>query len=836
MSGASFTLRQLADAVPGLQLVRQESSALEFQDFAFDSRRLSEGGQALFVALRGAQRDGHTFLTDAHEKGVRNFLVADAAAVPAPANVLQTADPLAALQAIAAWYRSQLPYPLIAITGSNGKTIVKEWLASVLEPALRLGKSPSSYNSQLGVPLALLDLPPSADYGVIEAGISLPGEMQRLQAMIQPQIGIMTHFGDAHAEGFSSDTERLYEKLRLFQGCRHLLLSADEPQVLAAARALKVPLLTVGRAANADLRLLSLTPDADGLRLELQEGQSPAVSLHIRTTGDAALENSLLVVLAARHLGLDWTQIQHEMALLLPVSMRTEWITDNPDLSIINDTYTADRASVRNAFSLLASAKGQAGRALVLTDMEHLGSSQAEIQREVLLDAEARFGRENISLIGPVFQEIAAKFPGIAAYADTQAFLLDFQYERYKGKTVLLKGARKFALERVVPHLSRRAVATWFKINMNHLAHNFRRFRSWIPADVRLMAMVKAFSYGSGTWEIAQALEQEGVDMLAVAYTSEGIALRTRGIRVPILIMNADTDNMEQLFRFRLEPEVYGLDFLRTYARLGRSLEKGSPFDHRPGQALRVHIKVDTGMHRLGFPWDDPAPLREFLTHHPEIELASVMSHLAGADEPDLDAYTLEQVRRFEAFYAGLGFDPADGPPRHILNTAGILRFPQFAWEMVRLGIGLYGVSPVEGHDGELLEVGSLHTVITQVHDYPPGTPIGYACSEMTTQAARIATIPVGYADGIRRSLSNGVGSFLVRGQRAPVIGRVCMDMLMLDVTHIPEAQAGDEVVLIGRQGKEQITVAELARLCQTIPYEILTGISQRVRRVYVRE
>jgi Alr-MurF fusion protein len=827
MSGTSFTLRHLADAVPALQLVRQESPAQEFQDFAFDTRRLSDGGQALFVALRGTQRDGHAFISDAYEKGVRNFLVVDAAAVPAPANVVQAADPLAALQAIAAWYRSQLPYPLIAITGSNGKTIVKEWLASVLEPAFRLGKSPSSYNSQLGVPLALLELPAQADYGVIEAGISLPGEMQRLHAMVRPEIGIMTHFGDAHAEGFASDAERLLEKLRLFQGCRHLLLSADDTRVLTAARQLDLPLRTVGRSPESDLRLLWIAPAAEGLDLTLQEVGHNAVHLHLSTTGDAALENSLLVVLAARHLGLDWAQIQRELDLLLPVSMRTEWITDNPDLSIINDTYTADRASVRNAFSLLAGARGHEGRALVLTDMEHLGPNQASVQRDVLRDAEGRFGRAHIQLIGPVFQRIAAEFPGIAAYADTQAFLSDFQYERYKGKTVLLKGARKFALERVVPHLSRRAVATWFKINMNHLSHNLRRFRAWLPPEVKLMAMVKAFSYGSGTWEIAQALEQEGVDALAVAYTSEGIALRTHGIRVPILIMNADTDSMEQLFRFRLEPEVHGLDFLRTYTRLGRNLDQGS---------LRVHIKVDTGMHRLGFPWDDPAPLREFLAQHPEVELASVMSHLAAADEPGLDAYTLEQVQRFESFYAGLGFSSQDGPPRHILNTAGILRFPQYAWEMVRLGIGLYGVSPLDGHDSELLEIGSLHTVITQIHHHPPGTPIGYACSETTQAEARIATIPVGYADGIRRSLSNGVGSFLVRGQRAPVVGRVCMDMLMLDVTHIPEAQAGDEVVLIGRQGKDQVTVAELARLCQTIPYEILTGISQRVRRVYVRE
>ena len=828
MSNVLFSVGTLADEVVGLELVRLDFPELTFTEFAFDSRRLPDAGETLFVALAGEQRDGHHFVADAYDRGVRHFLVARAEVVPGPANVLVSADPLGALQAIAAWHRGRLDYPILALTGSNGKTIVKEWLASVLEPALRLGKSPGSYNSQLGVPLAVLDLPMGVDLGLVEAGISRPGEMERLAALIRPNLGIMTHFGDAHAEGFASEGEKLREKLLLFKGCEMVLLASDNPQVLGGVRDLGVPFKTVGTREGDDLQIQGVEAVGNGVAVTLMEkGAFGAEVVELPFGGDAAFENALLVVLAARHLGLDWETLRQELRQLLPVSMRTEWITDNPELSIINDAYNADRASVRNAFSLLEGARGHVGKAVILTDLEHLGAAQEAAQSVVLKDAVGRFGAEALTLIGPVFERLAGEVKGVRAYRDTNTFLGAFDYDRFKGKTVLLKGARRFALERVVPHLSRRAVATWFKVNMNHLAHNLRKFRGRVGPGTKLMAMVKAFSYGAGTWEIAQALEQEGVDYLAVAYTSEGIALRTRGIRVPIMIMNADTDSMEQLFRFELEPEVYGLDFLRTYVRLGRSLGVGK---------MRVHLKVDTGMHRLGFLWDEVDGLKAFLAQHPEVEVVSVMSHLASSDEPSLDAYTFSQIDRFEAFYKAMDFVEGAGPMRHVLNTAGILRFPQYAWEMVRLGIGLYGVSPLGGEDGELMEIGSLHTVITQIHAYPPGTPIGYACSDLTQGEARIATIPVGYADGIRRSLSNGVGQFLVRGQRVPVIGRVCMDMLMLDVSGVPEAQAGDEVVLIGHQGGERISVGEVAARCGTIAYEILTGISQRVRRVYVRE
>jgi alanine racemase len=670
------------------------------------------------------------------------------------------------------------------------------------------------------------------DLAVIEAGISKTGEMARLERMIRPAIGVMTHFGDAHAEGFSGPQEKLHEKLQLFTGTRALVAEAMDDFILDELKshvaAHPQSLSTLGGDADRThwLSAMHAGPPASQAELHTPGGTYP---LKVPIAGEAALQNAALAVLACLHLGLSFEDIQPQIQLLRPVSMRMEMITDNPEITLLNDTYNADFSSVKNAISLLAAERYHSARALILTDIDHQGQEQERIQKEILDMAVMALGAENIVAIGPVFDKLLADVPWIARYPSTESFIQAFDYERFRNHTVLLKGARRFGLDRLIPYLSHRATATWFKINMNALAHNFRQFRALIPRTTRTMAMVKAFAYGSGSWEIAQALVREGVDQLAVAYTSEGIMLRNRGIHVPIMVMNADLQSIEQLYRFDLVPEVYGLELLRHYIETGRQLGK----DQFP-----VHIKVDTGMARLGWDWQQPGELIAFLKHEPGIQVETVLSHLAGADDQGLDAFTHQQAKRFLEFYdqltASVTFERQ--PLRHLCNTAGVLRFPEYAFDMVRLGIGLYGIPPFEGAAVDLQEIGSLHTVVTQVHAYPAGTPVGYGCSETTRIPSRIATLPVGYADGIRRSLGNGKGRFLVRGQRAPVIGRVCMDMLMLDVTQVEGVQAGDEVVIIGGQEGAFVSVSEIASLCGTISYEILTGISQRVRRVYVRE
>ncbi|MEY3441750.1 MAG: hypothetical protein RLZZ519_31 [Bacteroidota bacterium] len=832
MSGFRYTLAEIARMMGDDARVVGAASDQLLSEVEFDTRQIHDGAATLFVAIKGENRDGHAFLRQGFEKGVRHFLVSDLAKLPEGSAAILVQDTVAALQAFAGAHRRQFHYPVIAITGSNGKTTVKEWLVTLLGNHFQVVKSPQSYNSQIGVALSLLQMDAHHNLAVIEAGISQSGEMAKLAQMIRPEMGILTHFGDAHADGFANSQEKLREKLRLFDHTEAILADTLDESVFQGLHthlALHPQrCATLGDGPGRTHLLTAVKSEPSAIQAELNSPDGNYL-LDIPLPGEAALANAALAVMACLQLGLTFEDIQPRLQLLRPVSMRMEMITDNPEITIINDAYNADLSSVKNALSLLATERYHATRSLILTDIDHQGQNQEKVQREMLDMAVMALGADNILVIGPVFDQMLADVPWIASYPSTEAFIQAFDYERFRNRTVLLKGARRFGLDRLIPYLSRRATATWFKINMNALAHNYRQFRARVPKSTRTMAMVKAFAYGSGSWEIAQAVVREGVDELAVAYTSEGIMLRTRGIHVPIMVMNADLQSIEQLYRFDLVPEVYNLDFLRQYIHAGRQLGKSR---------FPVHIKVDTGMARLGWDWESPDDLIAFLQREPGVEVESVLSHLSSADAAELDAFTHLQARRFLDFYDRLTsevkFDQL--PLRHICNTAGVLRFPEYAFDMVRLGIGLYGVPPFEGAEITLQEIGSLHSVVTQVHDYPTNTPIGYGCSQATNGTARIATLPIGYADGIRRSLGNGNGKFLVRGKRADVIGRVCMDMLMLDVTHIPGVQAGDEVVLMGAQDGDFISVEEIARRCDTISYEILTGISQRVRRVYVRE
>lgn len=824
MLGISYTLSQIAGIV-GAKSLHLSSDAGPIDAIAFDSRQVYRPGETLFVALKGDKRDGHQFADNAAEKGVKNFLLSDSAFAPEGCNYVLVENTLEALQALAAFHRSRFELPVFAITGSNGKTIVKEWLSTLLEQDFQIVKSPKSYNSQVGVPLSVLQINEDADLGIFEAGISRLGEMEKLEPLIGPKFGIMTHFGDAHKEGFRDAGEKLEEKLKLFKNCDLVFVSADDDLVLEKMRSLKIACKTIGFGKNADLQILQASADKAGWVLELQEGDG-LEGLELPQPGPAALENAALAVLVARHLGLSFDRIREGLQKLQSISMRTELISDNPEITIINDAYNADEASIHNAFSLLEFDSFQAGKAIILSDLEHLGGLQKQTQGSVLQDAQLRFGSENVILIGPVFKEMVQE--NSLAYASTEKFLEEFDYQNFRNKTVLLKGARKFELEKIIPYLSRRVNATLFKVNLNHLNENLRFFRSLLPHKTRIMAMVKAFAYGSGTWEIAQAMQREGVDYLAVAYLSEGIALRTRNIDLPIMVMNPDLSGVEQLFHFGLEPEVFNLEFLKKYYAAGKIL--GNP-------DMKVHIKVETGMRRLGFTDAELPGLILFLNEHPGIQVTSVFSHLSGADEARNDDFSRIQVKRFLAFADRLALGLPNVPMLHILNTAGILRFPEYAMDMVRPGLGLYGLSPIGGKRfAELKEVGSLHTIISQIREYPENTPIGYGLSETTKRESRIATLPIGYADGIRRSLSNGKVSFLIHGKYAPVMGRVCMDMLMVDVTDIPEAKEGDEVVLFGEQDGQFQSVEALAEGADTIAYEILSGISPRVRRVYVRE
>lgn len=814
--GIPYTLPEIAACSGALDLFQGLPEQAPLRYVAFDTRLIHHGPETVFVAISTGNRDGHDFIPQALALGVRNFILTRPPQERV-LNYLLTDHSVDCVQRWAAFHRSRFSVPVVGITGSNGKTIVKEWLATLLELRYQLVKSPLSYNSQLGVPLSVLQMHPQAEVAILEAGISRSGEMGPLAEIIRPTIGIFTHLGAAHAEGFGSEAEKLAEKSRLFDTADLVLAHGYQPEVLRFFSGKKIPIHSIG---EGPAHTWQVSPQAGSLRIT-ENGETITLAWPYTTLAD--LENGLLAIAGARSVGLAWDEIAQRIPLIKPLRMRAELVTDNPEITLLNDAYTADPDSVRHAFATLARIEAHPRRQIILSDLPHLGASQVAVQTQLLAEAEAIAGPSGVWTVGPAFMSIRP----FQAYFTTQELFRSIRYDDFIHSTLLLKGARSFELERVIPLLSRRLNAASFQIDLNALASNLRVLKSGLGKQVKVMCMVKAASYGSGTWEIAQALEQEGVDYLAVAYASEGIELRKKGISRPIMVMNPDLTSFELLAQFDLEPEIHSESMLRQWAAAAR---------WAGNLRARFHLKFETGMGRLGIRAGELPGVLAALADHPDLELVSVLSHFAAADEAQHDDFSHAQARRFQEMCEVLH---AQGlfPIRHMANTAASVRFPQYQFDMVRLGVGLYGIDPTQGGTGlPLVEIGSLRAPISQIQTYTAGESIGYGRSQRTTRPSRIATLPIGYADGIPRSVSNGKAAALVHGRPAPVFGRVCMDMLMLDVTDIPAAKEGDEAVFFGKQGDARLSVNDLARAADTIAYEILVRISPRVRRVYVRE
>ncbi|WNJ21240.1 bifunctional UDP-N-acetylmuramoyl-tripeptide:D-alanyl-D-alanine ligase/alanine racemase [Pontibacter sp. G13] len=823
MLGLPYTIQEIAEACFAKDLFQGQIDPTPVRHISFDTRTISHGAETVFVAIKTGNRDGHRYIRQAYDQGVRQFVVESPVDLP-EVNFALVEDSLEALQLWAMNHRTRFEYPVVAITGSNGKTVVKEWLATLMEMEFQIVKSPMSYNSQLGVAVSLLQMHPQADLAIIEAGISQMGEMERLETMIRPDVGIFTHLGAAHAEGFQDESAKLTEKLQLFQKAHQVLSGSWQPQLVEAQRQFPQNWVTTGELKEDALQLLSKSGEISAVRF----GEE-VLEVKLPFTQEVDVHNCQLAMLAAWQLGMTPQAVVEQLSALYPVEMRLELISDNPDITILNDSYNADPDSVRNAFRMLAEIQAQPRKFIILTDIPHLGDQQKVIQASLLEEAIELVGKENIWTVGPVFGEITSNHH----VPDTDTLIQTISEEQFLGGTVLLKGARSFELERVIPLLNRKLNATQFQIDLHALRQNYRYLKSFLTPEMKVMCMVKAFSYGSGSWEIAHELVREGADYLAVAYASEGIELRKNQISVPIMVMNPDESSIEALIQFDIEPEISQLAFLRKYVRAARLADL---------QSYPIHLKLETGMGRLGFSEADLPELVEFISQQPDLKIVSAMSHLAAADDPDSDEYSFEQISRFHRMADFLQQSLGIMPIRNLYNTAGILRFGMDRLGMARMGIGLYGIDPVLGlHPNppegswELTEIGSLRSLISQVQDHPAGVTIGYGRSQTTERPSRIATIPIGYADGIPRSLSNGKGEVLIHGRRAPIFGRVCMDMLMVDVTDIPEAVAGDEVVIFGKQGNERQSISELAAASDTIPYELLVRISPRVRRVYLQ-
>lgn len=797
-----------------------------------DSRQLLYPESAVFFALPGVRFDGHDFIEKVYAAGVRCFVVSqktDTAALP-EANIILVKNVLAALQQVAAWHRHRFHIPVIGITGSNGKTIVKEWLFQLLREDYYIARSPGSYNSQTGVPLSVWELQQEHTLGIFEAGISKPGEMARIAPVIDCSTGIFTMLGEAHSEGFKDDHEKLHEKLLLFQHCNTLIYGADDPKVDAVIRATfaadqmeKAPRLFSWSALHeADLRINSIQSLKTQTKITATYGGNP-IFIEIPFTDQASVSNAIHCWSLMLLFGYQQDTIAERMLRLEPVAMRLELKAGINQCAVINDSYNSDLTSLTIAMDFAAHHSHDLRRTLILSDILQSGKKPEKLYREVAhLLKEKQFTR--LIGIGEEVRLLEAILPAnltAAFYPDTHTFLQQLRSVDFRDEIILIKGARRYGFELIAERLSLKAHKTVLEINLNALIHNFHVYKSLLGPGVKMMAMVKASAYGNGSFEVARLLEYQGADYLAVAYADEGITLRNGGVRLPILVLNPEEGSFDPIMRYDLEPEIYSLPLLSQFIEFAKGRETAC-----------IHLKLDTGMHRLGFQEADLETVIRQLRNHPQIQVKSVFSHLAASESADHDAFTHQQAARFTAMYdilaAGLGYRPL----RHILNSSGINRFPEYQMDMVRLGIGLYGIDSSDQLQHRLQVVQTLKATISQVKIVAAGETIGYGRRGVAERDTFIATISIGYADGLRRSAGNGQYNVLLRGRRAPTIGSVCMDMTMIDVTEIPGVSEGDAVILFG----EAPTARELAQCYGTIPYEVFTGISERVKRVYFQE
>jgi alanine racemase len=810
----------------------------EVQQLLLDSRKLLFPGTSLFFALGGPRRNGATYIPDLYAKGVKSFVVdhhfdvMELARYPGSA-FLQVNNVLESLQKLVAHHRSLFNIPVVGITGSNGKTIVKEWLFQLLHEEVNIVRSPRSYNSQVGVPLSVWQMDQSHELGLFEAGISMPGEMRYLQSIIKPTIGVLTNIGEAHSEGFSSIEQKLREKLMLFAESGTLIYGSDDEVVSRTVSNFtgERPLMRVfswGHKDDAQLKLLSVEKTATDCRIVATDQRTPGnrglMEITIPFTDDASVQNAITCWCVLLHLQTRQAIISAKMARLRAVEMRMELKQGINNCSVINDSYSADINSLAIALEFLLQQQQHPNRTVVLSDILESGKASADLYEEVAAILMQKKINRLIG-IGPEIYKCREAFDAIpqrAFFGSVAEFLQQFYSLHFYNETILLKGARIFGFEQVSHLLEAKLHQTVLEINLNALSHNLRAYQELLKPGVKLMAMVKAFSYGSGGFEIANLLQFHKVDYLAVAYADEGVELRRAGISLPILVLNPEEATFDVVVQYDLEPELYSFGILASF----REYLERSGINKYP-----VHIKLDTGMHRLGFEAKDIPALAAGLQASALFKVQSVFSHLAASDAGEHDSFTRAQADQFisgcKTLEAVLGYSFI----RHIANTSSIHRHPQLQLDMVRLGIGLYGVDHDAAMQEKLRNVSTLKTTISQIKQVAAGESVGYSRRGTVSRDSVIATVRIGYADGYPRVLSNGAGRMWVQGSLVPVIGNVCMDMTMLDITG-SGIQEGDEVIVFG----EELPVDELADWAGTIPYEVLTGISQRVKRVYYEE
>ena len=786
---------------------------------SIDSRSLQNSTHTLFFALVGPNHNGHDYLKALLEQGVYNFVVEYIPdGMSGSANFLVVENSLNALHDFAAMYRSNFTFPIIGITGSNGKTIVKEWLNFLLSPDYNIIRSPKSYNSQVGVPLSVLGINEKHNLGIFEAGISTVNEMQHLEKIIRPTIGILTNIGSAHDEGFHDVGEKIKEKLCLFSAVEVLILNKNRS--IEAFLSPRVKTFTWSSdAGKADVFIMANEkPDCTELRVTYQKH---CFTVTIPFSDQASIENAIHCLMLLLYLRYDEAIIQTRMAQLYPVEMRLKVKNGIHNTRLIDDSYSSDFQSLKIALDFLESQKQYKKKTLILSDIFQSGLVNDDLYAQVsFLTVTNQINR--VIAIGPTISNYQRKFPNCLAFPTTAAFLEAMDTLTFEEETILIKGARHFHFEEIVLALEEKTHETVLEINLNAISHNLNFYKSKLNPKTKMMVMVKAFSYGNGGYEIAKLLAHHKVDYLGVAFADEGIALKQAGLELPIMVMNPESTSYQALIQFGLEPEIYSLKGLNAFVKLAEEKQlKNFP----------IHIKLDTGMHRLGFMEDDLPELISRLQQTQAVAVKSILSHLAASDNMAFVDFTLGQIKLFKSLSEQLMEALQIQPIRHLLNTSGISNFGQAQFDMVRLGIGLYGVSNDEDEQKFLEQVATLKSLISQIRVIEPGESVGYSRRFMAERLTRVATVPIGYADGISRHWGNGKGYVTIKDKKAPIIGSICMDMLMVDVTDI-DCQEGQEVLLFGKDP----SVTYMAKQLGTIPYEIMTSISQRVKRIFYRE
>ena len=836
----NYSIAQIQKIINGKFLLHQDHAAV-ISHLLLDSRRLLFPATSLFFALNGPRRNGLSFLSELYGKGVKNFVVsnelsqAELAACPG-SNILKVKDVQQALHLLAAYHRSQFKIPVIGITGSNGKTIVKEWLFQLLQDDYNIVRSPKSYNSQIGVPLSVWQMNTSHTLGIFEAGISQPGEMQLLEKIIQPTMGVFTNIGDAHSEGFLNVRQKVNEKLTLFVQSGLLVYPADDPDVNTGVTSFagsikssnEMKLFAWGSKNTASLQITSIEKKQGHAIIKANYQPSTPNSepstITIPFTDDASIQNAITCWCVMLLLQTDEATISTRMLQLRTVEMRLELKQGINNCSVINDSYSSDINSLTIALDFLVQQQQHPNRTVIMSDILQSGKGSNALYQEVAVILQQKNINRFIG-IGPQILKCRDIFKGIAQttfFGSVAEFMQQFYGLHFFNETILLKGARVFEFEQISHLLEEKLHQTVLEINLNAVTHNLKEYQQILMPGVKLMAMVKAFSYGSGGFEIANLLQFHNVDWLAVAYADEGVELRRAGISLPILVLNPEEATFDVMLQYNLEPELYSFNIFTAFKKYLQQ----SGVNNYP-----VHIKLDTGMHRLGFELKDLPGLGGMLQADDLLKVQSVFSHLAASDAPGHDPFTNLQANLFlqgcQVLQQYLGYTFI----RHIANTSAIHRQPHLQLGMVRLGIGLYGVDGNPEMQAKLQNVSTLKTTISQIKHVAAGESVGYSRKGVVDKDSIIATVRIGYADGYPRVLSNGKGNMWVNGNLVPVIGNVCMDMTMLNITGTT-VKEGDEVIVFGKP----LPVSDLALWAGTIPYEILTGISQRVKRVYYEE